>query len=317
MRISVVIPVYGCKDALPELHERLTQSLVSITDDYEIILVNDNCPQDSWTVIEGICSKDNHVKGVELSRNFGQMKAILAGLDMVSGDWIVVMDCDLQDRPEEIPHLYNKALEGYDAVFARRKERKDGFVKVLLSRAFYKIYSIASDGNYDGSLCNFSIVKRCVIDNYCKMREIHRGYVMYIRWLGYKHAVIEVTHDERHSGESSYTLRKRMDYAWDLILSQSDKILHLFAKLGLVIDVIAFFIFIGLIIYKIVGDVTIGWTSTLVAIMFMGGLILSALGIVGIYVGKTFMQTKNRPLYVVRQVIDNENKSATEGNHHG
>ena len=306
MRISVVIPVYGCKEALPELHERLIKSIESLTNDYEIILVNDNCPQDSWTVIEEICAKDDHVMGVELSRNFGQMKAIMAGLDMVSGEWIVVMDCDLQDRPEEIPRLYKKALEGYDVVFARRKERKDGFIKVLLSKIFYKIYSIASDGNYDGSLCNYSIVKRDVIDNYCKMREVHRGYVMYIRWLGYKQAVIEVTHDERYAGKSSYTLRKRIDYAWDLMLSQSDKILHIFAKMGFAIDVISLFVFIFLIVYKIVGDVTIGWTSTVVAIMFMGGLILSALGIVGIYVGKAYMQTKNRPLYVVRQVIDNK-----------
>ena len=123
MKISVVIPVYGCKAALPELYRRLKASLSEITEDYEIILVNDNCPQNSWETIMEICQKDFQVKGIELSRNFGQMKAILAGLDYASGDWIVVMDCDLQDRPEEIIRLYQKAQEGYDIVFARRKER--------------------------------------------------------------------------------------------------------------------------------------------------------------------------------------------------
>ena len=158
MKISVVIPIYGCRAALPELHRRLTDSISSITSDYEIILVNDNCPQNSWEVIEEICRVDNHVKGIEMSRNFGQMKAILAGLDYADGDWIVVMDCDLQDRPEEIPRLYEKAMEGYDVVFARRAQRQDNPLKKFLANQFYKVYRFATDGNYDGAVCNFSIV---------------------------------------------------------------------------------------------------------------------------------------------------------------
>ena len=165
MKISAVIPVYGCRAALPELHQRLGEALSEITKDYEIILVNDNCPQTSWEVIEEICKRDSHVKGIELSRNFGQMKAILAGLDHASGDWIVVMDCDLQDRPEEIGRLYKKAQEGYDVVFARRKKRKDSKMKVFLANQFYKLYRFATDGNYDGAICNFSIVRRDVIEN--------------------------------------------------------------------------------------------------------------------------------------------------------
>ena len=172
MDISVVIPIYGCRAALEELHRRLTDTLVAMDKEYEIILVNDNCPQNSWEVIQQLCKKDKHVVGIELSRNFGQIQAITAGLDYSKGDWVVVMDCDLQDRPEEIPNLYKKAIDDQlDAVFARRAERKDSFMKVLVSKAFYKIYSWASDGNYDPALCNFSISKRIVVDNYCKMRE--------------------------------------------------------------------------------------------------------------------------------------------------
>ena len=131
MLFSIVIPVYGCRAALPELHRRISVTMKDITEDYELVLVNDNCPENSWEEIEHICSKDSKVKGIELSRNFGQMNAMLAGLDYCSGEWIVVMDCDLQDRPEEIPRLYEKALEGYDVVFARRAERQDSKMKIF------------------------------------------------------------------------------------------------------------------------------------------------------------------------------------------
>ena len=141
MDMSVVIPVYGCKAALEELCERLTVTVSSLVKEYEIILVNDNCPQNSWEVIQKMCEKDKHIVGIELARNFGQIQAITAGLDYSSGDWVVVMDCDLQDRPEEIANLYHKAAEGdYDAVFARRKNRKDGFLKVLVSKIFYSFF---------------------------------------------------------------------------------------------------------------------------------------------------------------------------------
>ena len=305
---SVVIPVYGCRDALPELHRRLTESLSKLSTKYEIILVNDNCPQNSWEVIEEICKKDIHVKGIELSRNFGQMKAILAGLDNAKGEWIIVMDCDLQDRPEEIPNLYKKAQEGYDVVFARRQSRKDNWLKVALAGLFYKVYRFATDGNYDGAVCNFSIVNRKVIENYCKMREHHRGYVMYIKWLGFRQAVIDVEHDERFSGKSSYSLKKRINMAVELLTSQSDKVLKLFEEMGFIMSVISFFVLIGLVIYKCVADVSIGWTSLIAVNVLIGGVIIFVMGIVGIYVGNIFMQTKDRPLYVVRQIVNDDNE---------
>lgn len=306
MKISVVIPVYGCKEALPELHKRLTETLTKITEDYEIILANDYDPYNSWEVVEELCKKDYHVKGIEMARNFGQMKAILAGLDYATGDWIVVMDCDLQDRPEEILRLYEKAQEGYDVVFARRKERKDNPIKVLLANMFYKIYEFATDGSYDGAVCNFSIVNRKVIDEYCKMREQHRGYVMYIRWLGFRQAVIDVEHNERYSGESGYTLKKRIDLALELLTSQSDNILRFFVGLGFVMSIISFVSIIALVIYHYVADVSVGWTSIIATNALIGGIIIMVIGVVGIYVGNIFMQVKGRPLYVVRQILNDE-----------
>ncbi len=312
MDVSIVVPVYGCRAALPELYNRISYEISKLFKTYEIIFVNDSCPQNSWEVIENICKNDKHVKGIELSRNFGQMKAILAGLDCSKGDWVVVMDCDLQDRPEEIKRLYHKAKEGYDVVFARRKKRSDGKIKVLLANCFYNIYSYATDGTYDGAVCNFSIVKRNVVNSFCQMREQHRAYVMYMKWLGYRQATIDVEHDERYEGESSYTLKKRINMAIELLTSQSDKILRLFVSFGFILSVVSLLCIVFLVVNKLLFDVAIGWTSLLSTIVLFGGLIIMVIGVVGIYVGNIFMQVKNRPLYIVRQILNEDDESEIE-----
>jgi len=303
MNISVVIPVYGCKAALNELHERLTETLKKITDEYEIILVNDACPQNSWEIIEKICAKDNNVVGIEMARNFGQIRAITAGLDQSKGDWVVVMDCDLQDRPEEIINLYEKAQEGYDVVFARRTERKDSFLKVLVSKAFYKIYSFASDGHYDPAICNFSISKRMVVENYCKMRELHRAFVIYVKWLGFKQTTIDVQHDPRKEGKSSYNFKKRMQMAMEILTSQSDKLLKMVTGFGILMTMASFFALVIVMINQFAGTVTSGWAGVIITNFLIGGLIITIMGLVGIYVGNIFMQVKERPLYVIRTIL--------------
>ena len=308
MKISVVIPVYGCRKAIPELYERLTNTLLQLTNDYEIILVNDACPQNSWEEIEKLCAQDEKVVGIEMARNFGQMKAITAGMDHSTGDWVVVMDCDLQDAPEEILRLYEKAQEGYDVVFARRMQRKDPFFRRLISHGFYKVYSVATDGRYDPTLANFSIMSRQVANAYCSMREIHRAFVMYVKWLGFRHGYIEVEHQVRHSGKSSYSLKKRLAMAEEILTSQSDKLLRVIAKLGFLISFVSFLMIIVTIVRYYVLHIPQGYTSTLAAIFLMGGLILSAIGIVGIYIGNIFMQVKERPLYVVRTILNKNDR---------
>lgn len=308
MFLSVVIPVYGCKAALPELHRRLTATVEQITQDYEIILVNDACPQNSWEEICKICEKDKRVVGLEMSRNFGQIKAITAGLDYSSGEWVVVMDCDLQDRPEEILNLYAKAQEGYDVVFARRRQRKDSPMKKFVSGCFYKLYSFATDGNYDAALCNFSISRRSVIDAYCSMREEHRAFVMYVKWLGFRQTAIDVEHNERFEGKSGYNFKRRMKMAMDILTSQSDKLLAITAWSGLVIALISFLVMLFFVIRYFVADITLGWTSLIAAIFLMGGLTIMCVGVVGLYVGNIFMQVKQRPLYVVRTALNAQKK---------
>lgn len=306
MDISVVVPVYGCRGAVRELCERLVSTITNITEDFEIILVNDACPQNSWEVIQEMCMEDRRIKGIELARNFGQIKAITAGLDYSTGEWVVVMDCDLQDRPEEIINLYNKAQEGYDVVFARRANRKDSPLKILISKIFYKIYSFASDGYYDPAICNFSISKRIVIENYCKMRELHRAFVIYVKWLGFRQTTIDVDHNERKEGKSSYNMKKRIKMAMEILTSQSDKLLRFSVGIGFAMTAISALVIIGLIINYFVGHVAMGWTSIIATICMVGGIIVMVVGLVGVYVGNIFMQTKERPLYVVRQILNAE-----------
>ncbi len=302
MEISVVIPVYGCKAALRELYERLTTTLTSITDDYEIILVNDACPQGSWDLIDSISSEDKRVIGIALSRNFGQSKAITAGLDYADGDYIVVMDCDLQDKPEEIRKLYSKAKEGYDIVFARRTDRKDTGFKMFISKLFYRLYEKLSGYRFDPQTCNYTICTKKVKDSFCSMREYHREYAMYISWMGFRQALVDVETNPRKEGESSYTLGKKLKLAEEILTSQSASLLKFAAYVGFIITAIAFLYIIFLVIQYFVADIDPGWTSVIATVLLVGGLTITFNGIAGIYIGNIFMQSKNRPLYFIREI---------------
>lgn len=307
MDISVVVPVYGCRAALPELHRRLCESLIQIADTFEIILVDDCCPQKSWEVIKELCAKDKRVVGMHMSRNFGQIRAITAGLDKSKGDWVVVMDCDLQDRPESIIEMYHKAQEGYDVVFARREGRKDSAITKFLSRSFYKVYDYFTDGTFDSSICNFSISRRIVIDSYCRMREQNRAFTMFIRWLGFKQIAIDLQADERFEGESSYNFKRKINMALEIITSQSNKPLLFSVKAGFVIAALALIYIVYLVARAIIiGDTLPGWTSTIASIYLMGGLILCAIGVLGVYIGNIFNEAKGRPLYLIAECLNGE-----------
>ena len=304
MDISVVIPVYGCPGAIPELHRRLVDTLEGMGKTFEIILVNDCDPYDSWSQVVRVCAEDTRVVGICLSRNFGQIQAITAGLNKAQGDWVV--DCDLQDRPESIRSLFEKAQEGYDVVFAQRVNRKDSRSVKFLSRSFYKVYDYFTDGNYDPSISNFSISRRIVIDNYCKLGEHHRGYTMFIKWLGFRQTAIQLEGDERFEGESSYDFKKKINLAGQLITAQSNKPLHFAVNLGFAISGLSFIYLIVLIVQHCINPNAApeGWLSTICAVFLMGGLILAAIGVAGIYIGHIFTEAKNRPLYIIRETLN-------------
>ena len=305
MDISVVIPVYGCRAALPVLCERLNDTLSSIVKDYEIILVEDHCPQNSWESIKELCEKNKHIKGIHLSRNFGQANAITAGIDICTGDWVVVMDCDLQDPPEAIVDLYNKAQEGYDVVFAKRVHRKDSAVTLFLSRSFYRVLSYFAEEEIDPSIGNFSISRRTVIENYCRMREQNRAYQMFIQWLGFRQTAIGIECEERYEGKSSYSIQKKIRFAVSVITTHSNKPLKMSIRLGFVLSAVSMIYILVLITQKLMGRyILAGWTSIIAAIFIMGGLILMMLGIVGIYIGNIFNEVKNRPIYVISETLN-------------
>jgi dolichol-phosphate mannosyltransferase len=305
MVISVVIPVYGCKASLEELYRRLVASLEAITPSFEIVLVNDACPQNSWEIIREIALKDPRVKGLDLSRNFGQIRAITAGLHHATGDWIVVMDCDLQDRPEEIHRLYAKTLEGYDVVFSRRTARKDKFLKKLSSKIFHALYGYLTGGAFDSTISNFSICRRMVADNYKRMGDRNRAFILFIKWMGFKSVVIDVEHSERNSGKSSYTLKKQLRLACEIITTQSNKPLVMSIKVGCAVTFASFLYgLVALYRYLFNGISVPGWTSLIMSICFVGGIIIAEVGVLGLYVGYVFDQTKGRPLYIVRETVE-------------
>ncbi len=307
MELSIIIPVYGCRASLEELYRRLVAALERITPDFEIILVNDSCPQNSWEGIKQIVEQDSRVKGIDLSRNFGQIRAITAGLHHAEGEWVVVMDCDLQDKPEEIAKLYRKAQEGFDVVFSRRALRKDTFLKKLSSKFFYWIYGYFTAGAFDCSICNFSISRRIVMDNYKRMGDQNRAFILFIKWMGFKQAIVDIDHDERASGKSSYTLRKQLRLALEIITTQSNKPLILSIQIGFTVALVAFLYALCITARYLIYHVTVaGWTSTIVSIYFVGGLILAQMGILGLYIGYVFDQTKGRPIFIVRELVQKE-----------
>jgi dolichol-phosphate mannosyltransferase len=309
--ISVVIPVYKAENCLNALYDRLKASLETITNDFEIILVEDCGGDRSWEMIVELAKTDPRVKGIQFSRNFGQHYGITAGLDHCDGDWVVVMDCDLQDRPEEIPRLYEKAQEGYDVVLARRGRRKDPFLKRLTSLLFYKFFNYFTELKYDSEVGNFRIISRRVVENFRLMREQLRFFGGIVDWMGFPTTSIDVSHEERFAGQSTYTFSKLWRLASETIIAYSDKPLRLSIRLGFLISAFAFtygvFILLRGIIY---GSPVTGWSSLIVSVYFLGGIIISILGILGIYLGKTFDETKKRPLYLVR------NSTVIDNNHH-
>jgi dolichol-phosphate mannosyltransferase len=305
--ISVVVPVYKAENCLDELYRRLKQALETISPDFEIVLVEDCGGDSSWQVIERLAGQDARVKGIQFSRNFGQHYGITAGLDHCDGDWVVVMDCDLQDRPEEIPRLYAKAQEGYDIVLARRGRRQDPLLKRFTSWLFYKLFSYLADMDYDGETGNFRIMSRKVAESFRKMREQLRFFGGLVQWMGFPTASIEVQHAGRHEGQSSYTFAKLWKLATETIIAYSDKPLRLAVRFGFLMAFFAFCYGVyALVRATVYGVPILGWSSLIVSLYFIGGVIIAILGILGIYLGKTFDESKKRPLYIVRRATFDE-----------
>ncbi len=308
--ISVVIPVYKAENCLHELYRRLIEALEHITMDFEIILVEDCGGDRSWDLILEMAKTDSRIKGIKFSRNFGQHYGITAGLDHCNGDWVVVMDCDLQDQPEEIIKLYQKAQEGYDVVLANRGKRRDPLIKRFFSWAFYRVFSYFLEIDYNGQAGNFRIISRNVVTNFRQMRENLRFFGGLVTWMGFSTASVNVQHAARFNEKSTYTFKKLWKLASDSIIAYSDKPLRLAIRLGFIMSSLAFIY--GMYIFLkalFTGSSVLGWSSLIVSIYFIGGIIIGILGIIGIYLGKTFDEVKKRPLYILSETTENLKKS--------
>jgi len=304
LKLSVVSPVYRAEKDLEELVTRIKKAVPSDFLSLEIILVDDFSPDDSWKEIERLAIIHPEILGIKLSRNFGQHYAITAGLDDVSGDYVVVLDCDLQDKPEEILKLYKKTKEGFDIVLARRFNRQDSFTKKLFSKLFYKTLGYLTGSKQDETVANFGIYKINVIKEVCNLRESIRYFPTMVKWVGFKTAYVDVEHASRQQGESNYNLKKMLNLALDIILAFSDKPLRLIIKLGMSIAFISILMAIYAVYSKITGDVSVsGYASLITSIWFLSGCILITLGVIGLYVGKTFEGVKNRPIYIVEKKV--------------
>jgi len=310
MDISVVVPVYGCPEALKPLCDRLKKTLSKIVKTYEIILVNDGCPKGSWTIIEELCKKNKKIVGINLSRNFGQLHSTNAGIAYAKGDFVVLMDCDLQDKPEAITDLYNEINKGYDIVFVKRKNRKDNKITMAFSKLFYKIYNHFVDGYYDGDIGNFCIVRKRIVDKYNDIKDKNKSFTTTLAWMGYKTSILEIDGDDRFEGKSSYTLSKKIQLAIDMLTSQSNKPLIAVVYFGMILAGLAFlYLFVQILKYLIFRDAPEGWTSMIASVFFMGGLTLGSIGGVGIYVGNIFNQTKGVPEYLIDEIINRKEQT--------
>ncbi len=304
--ISVVSPVYQAAPIVPRLVSEVSSALVELTDSFEIILVDDRSRDDSWDAIKRECHKSPHVKGLRLSRNFGQHCAITAGLHLAKGDWIVVMDCDLQDRPDQISTLYHKAAEGYDIVFARRRVRRDSRLKRFYSRAFYFVFSYLTETTQDAAIANFGIYRRKVIEAVLDMDDNIRYFPAMVQWVGFKSTRVDVEHSLRAQGESTYNLRRLLRLAANNIISFSDKPLRLVAQGGLILSVISFGIGLLYLAGYMLGIVKVaGYASLIISIWLTAGINIFVLGLVGIYVGKAFEKIKGRPIYIIDEGVNN------------
>jgi len=300
--ISVVVPVFGCVECIGELCGRIRQSLEQFAKRWEIIFVDDRSPDDAWFAIKEVQTRYPEVKGIRLSRNFGQHIAISAGLAAARGDCAVVMDCDLQDPPEQIIELYAKLNEGYDLVLARRCRRNQSAFRKVSARIYFRLISRLTEGEIDGSYGTFSILSRKVIDSFLQFGERERHYLFILRWLGFKTGSIDYVQQERTIGHSSYSLKRLLQHALNGVFFQATVLLRWIIGLGLLFAVFGAILALFFVYGYLARGAVPGWTSVVVLLLICTGVVLSSLGVVGLYIGKIFDQAKERPLYIIDTV---------------
>jgi len=303
--LSIIIPCYNTRKCITTLYESIKNILGHNKIAYEIIFIDDKSPQKDYEVVKHLSQIDSSVKLIKFVRNFGQQNAISAGLKISKGDWVIVMDADMQDDPIYIPQLYSKVQEGYDIVFAKRINRKHSFIKILESRVYHLCFNWLTGMDTDTTIGNYGIYSRKVVNEFNNMNEQFRSFGLLIKWMGFNCAYMDVEHGKRYTGKSSYNFHKGIILAFNAMIAFSQRPLKFAVLIGFGITFISIIVSIIFIIRWLLGEVAIiGWTSIVLSIWLIGGLNIIILGIVGLYIGKIFEETKQRPHYIIDYMVN-------------
>lgn len=301
--LSVVVPVYNDQEVLQELYRRLNPVVESLATHYEIVLVDDGSKDHSWDEIMKLREADDHIVAVKLARNFGQQNSIAAGLNVVKGEIIVLMDSDLQDRPEDIPVLIDTLLKsGTQMAIAQWQTRQDTWAKRTVSNIFNRVSNTITAIHIEPHLGVFRAIRRSVVDELKKFPEKTSTTLSLLYYIGANYAIVPLKRDARFAGKSGYNVRKMFGLTFARIFSFSMFPIRIVTYLGMFMSIISFLVGIALIFYKLFGNVVTGWTSTIVLILFLFGLNFAFLGVLGEYIGKVFLETKQRPNYIIEKI---------------
>ena len=303
IRYSIVVPVYNEELVAKESYKRLKQVMDSTQEEYELIFVNDGSRDKTEEIISEICKQDKNVRLINFSRNFGHQTAITAGMDYSSGQAVVVIDADLQDPPEVILEMIAKWKEGYDVVYGQRLKRKgETFFKKTTAKMFYRILAAMTSVDIPVDTGDFRLIDRKVCDVMSSLTEKNRYVRGLVSWVGFRQTAVTYVRDERFAGETKYPLKKMLKFAMDGITTFSYKPLKISTYIGFLVSALSFVYLIVVLCLRLFTDTTVtGWASTLAVSLMFNGVILMMLGIIGEYIGRIYDETKNRPLYIVRE----------------
>ncbi len=299
-KLSIVVPVFNCSSSLIELSNRVIKVVDSLKVNFEIIFVDDRSPDDAWPVIQLLAQTNKNIKGLRLSKNFGQHAAITAGLSHATGDWIVVMDGDLQDLPEEIPKLFSYVAKGYEVIVARRTNRTDNYFRAIAALVFSKVFAFITGSKLNHRVSNFGIYSHKTITSLLLLNEKKRLFVQDIYWVGYNRIEVAVSHGLRTQGESSYSALKLVSLAFDSIVAHSTHLLKVITLFGFALTFMSLLIGAISLISNLSESHNLSEGFNLIVFLsFASGVNLFSIGIVGIYVGRTFEESRARPLYII------------------
>lgn len=301
MDLSVIIPSYNEERNVGIMHERLTKTLSEITDSYEMIFVNDCSKDQTLLRIKELAEKDSHVKYLSFSRNFGHQIAVSAGLDFCTGEAVVIIDGDLQDPPELITQMYERYKEGYKVVYAKRKTREgETWFKKATAKIFYRLLASMTSIDIPVDVGDFRLIDRVIVEHLRNMPEKSKYIRGQIAWIGYKQTFVEYHRDARLYGTTNYPLKKMLRFALDGITAFSDKPLKIASGLGIFSAIVSLLALVYALISHFCFHATItGWTSLILSVLFIGGVQLITIGIIGEYIARINNDVRNRPLYIL------------------